>query len=102
MSQQLENFFRQRFIYAVRLTAAQEIFFLRKEDCGFFLAHCPPQKVSLSQREARQRLHNLHDLFLIKNHAESFFKYRLKFRVQVMRDFPSVLARNEVLNHART
>ena len=76
--------------------------FLREEYFRLLLAHRPPQDVCLPQREARQRLHDLHDLFLVEDDAERFFKYRLKFRVQIFRRLASVSARDEVFDHART
>ena len=36
---------------------------------AFLLAHGPPQKIGLSHAEAGNFTGDLHDLFLIKNHA---------------------------------
>ena len=48
-----------------------------------FLAHGPPQKVSLAQRIAGDLLRHPHDLFLVDRHAVRGFQNRFQVRVLV-------------------
>ena len=62
------------------LIAVYKVFPLLSHDRGFFLGHGAPDIVALSQIEAPERLHDLHDLLLIDNAAVGRLKDRLQER----------------------
>src|SRR5438477_6745401 len=67
---------------------------------GFLFSHRAAQKVSIAQRVARQAVCNLHDLFLIDDYSQSLLKNFLQLRQFIFDLAASVLALNEIIDHA--
>ena len=68
--QEVEDRVGKARINVVLLAAIEEVLLLRHQDLVLLLAHCAAQEVGLSEREAREHLHDLHDLLLIEHDAE--------------------------------
>ena len=97
---QVENlfgFFRGNFS---RGASGQEFFALRRHFFAILFAHRAAQNVRFAQRKAGQAIGDLHDLFLIQNHAVGLFQNFLQLG-QIVSDFLfAVLAVDEVVDHA--
>ncbi len=65
------------------------------------LAHRATQQIGRAQTVAAQHLGDLHDLFLVHDHAVSRFKHRFELGMKVFRSFHAVLALDEIVHHAR-
>ena len=64
-----------------------------------FLAHRAPQEIGGAQRITGQHACDLHDLFLIQNHAIGRFQNRFKGWHRVFERLASVFTFNEVVDH---
>ena len=100
---QVEDMRRLRLTYPAGDCAADKHRALLGHFLGLFLAHRPAQEVGAAERVARQRLGDLHDLFLVEDHAVGRLERGLELRMQVIdpRTAGVVLARDEILDHAR-
>ena len=94
---------RLRLAHAARHRAAHEHRALLGHLLGLLLAHRAAQQVGAAERVAGEHLRDLHDLFLVEDHAVGRLEHRLQVRVQIVdgRAARVVLARDEVLDHAR-
>ena len=101
MRQQIENRIGEPHLDAVLFAAVEEVLLLPHQDLRFFLAHRAAQEVGLPEREAREHLHDLHDLLLIQHDAERLLEDRFEERMHVCDFLLAVAAGDEVLDHAR-
>ena len=100
---QVEDACRGRFGDAALGRTRHENLALLRHLLGLLLAHGTPQEIGAAQRITRKHLRDLHDLFLVEDHAVGFFEYRLEIRMQVV-DLGLVgrmLASDEIVDHAR-
>ena len=103
---QIEYFDCQRGINPLcRCTLFEDASLLR-HFFGLFLAHRAAQKIRATQRVTCQHLRDLHYLLLIQNNAVRRLEDRLQplmliLGVGICQRLPSVLAIDEIFNHAR-
>src|SRR5216683_5196200 len=80
--------------------SGQEFFALSRHFGVILFAHRAAQNVRFPERKTGQAVGDLHDLFLIQNHANGLFENFLQLG-QIVRDFLfSVLPVDEVVDHA--
>ena len=98
--QKIEDLLCQRRIDAIFLRALHVGLTLRHQDFMLLLPHGAAQDIRLSEREVREHLHDLHDLLLIENDAESLLQDRFQQRMQVRHLLLSMSACDEICHHA--
>ena len=101
MREQVENRRGQSRRDMIGLAAVEEVLLLSHQDFSLFLAHGAAQQISLPEAEAREHLHDLHDLLLVEHDAEGLLEDGLKRRMQILHLFRTAAARDEVIHHAR-
>src|SRR5437667_9811761 len=67
---------------------------------GDLLAHRAAKQVGLTQGISSQTISDLHDLFLIDDYAQSLLQDLLQCRKLIFDSLTTVLAIDEVINHA--
>ena len=80
--------------------SAHEAFALRRHFFRILFSHRPPQQVGLTQRISCQAVGDLHHLLLIHDHAQRLFQDGFQFRQLVIYLPSSVLALDEIVDHA--
>ncbi len=98
---QVENKSGRRFFYSTRGSAVHEHLALLGHLLGFLLSHGASKNIGTAQRVSRQRLSDLHDLLLVENDSVGGLEYLRQIRVQVFHCCASLLAVDEIVDHAR-
>ena len=97
---QTEHFIGDRQRYAAFARTGQKTFPLRSQNVMLLFAHRPAQQIGLPQSEAAHDRSDLHDLFLIKDHAESIAQNRFQHRMLVYALSRAMATADKVLDHA--
>ena len=80
--------------------AVDESLALRRHFFGIFFAHGAAQNIRVAHGVAAEHLRDLHDLFLINDHAVGIFQNRLEQRMQIFDLFFAVFALDVFFGHA--
>ena len=97
---EIENLFDLLWRVAILHGAGHKAFALSGHLFGDFLAHRASQQIGFTERISSKAISDLHDLFLIDDYAQRLLQDFLQFRKLIFNSLASVLAIDEVINHA--